>query len=61
VWITVPQLRVIFAWMLERRPTTLAGIVAEVNTVLRRTEEARIYHWVDATGEFPPSRREPDL
>jgi hypothetical protein len=61
VWITVPQLRVIFAWVLERRPTTLAGIVAEVNTVLRRTEEARIYHWVNATGEFPPSRRTPDI
>jgi hypothetical protein len=57
----VPQLRVIFAWVLERRPTTLAGILAEVNAVLRRTEEARIYHWVDATGEFPPSRRELDL
>jgi len=57
----VPQLRVIFAWVLERRPTTLAGILEEVNAVLRRTEEARIYHWVNATGEFPPSRRAPDL
>ena len=50
----------IFAWVLEHRPTTLAGILEEVNAVLRRTEEARIYHWVNATGEFPPSRHEPD-
>ena len=56
----MPQLRVIFAWVLHRQPTTLAGILAEVNDVLRRTEEARIYHWVNATGDFPPSRREPD-
>jgi hypothetical protein len=61
VWITVPQLRVIFAWVLERRPKTLAGLLAVVNDVLRRTEEARIYHWVKVTGEFPPSRREPDI
>ena len=57
----MPQLRVIFARVLHRPPTTLAGILEEVNVVLRRTEEARIYHWVDATGEFPPSRREPDI
>ena len=57
----MPQLRVIFAWVLHRRPTTLAEILEEVSDVLRRTEEARIYHWVNATGEFPPSRRAPDL
>ena len=57
----MPQLRVIFAWVLQRRPTTLAGILEEVNDVLRRTEEARIYHWFNTTGEFPPSRREPDI
>jgi len=57
----VPQLRVIFAWVLHRRPTTLAGILEEVNDVLRRTEEARIYHWFTTTGKFPPSRHEPEI
>ncbi len=28
--------------------------------VLRRNEEARIYHWYAATGEFPPRRGQPD-
>jgi hypothetical protein len=26
------------------------------NRVLRRTEEARIYHWFKTTGAFPPRR-----
>jgi hypothetical protein len=29
---------------------------AQASQVLRRTEEARIYHWHRATGGFPPSR-----
>jgi hypothetical protein len=30
------------------------------HAVLRRNEEARIYHWYKATGEFPPRRSQPD-
>lgn len=50
----------IFARLLHRPPTGLEAILEEVNDVLRRSEEARIYHWVDAHGRFPPSRRKPD-
>jgi hypothetical protein len=28
--------------------------------VLRRNEEARIYHWYRRTKNFPPPREEPD-
>jgi hypothetical protein len=56
----VPQLRVFFARLLHRPPSRLAAILAEVNDVLRRNEEARIYHWVETHGRFPPSRRKPD-
>jgi hypothetical protein len=38
----------------------LATRVADnVSQVLRRTEEARIYHWQRATGRFPPPRPKP--
>jgi hypothetical protein len=53
-------LRVIFGRLLFRPPTGLQAIMEEVNAVLQRSEEARIYHWVNTHGEFPPSRREPD-
>jgi hypothetical protein len=56
----VPQLRVIFAELLSHRPRGLAAIVEEVNAVLRRNEEARIYHWFKTHGQFPPSRQKPD-
>ena len=36
------------------------GDAEEVSRVLRRTEEARIYHWHKATGKFPPRRGRPD-
>jgi hypothetical protein len=56
----VPQLRLIFARQLFRPAEDLETIVAEVNAVLRRTEEARIYHWRQTTGRFPPPRGRPD-
>jgi hypothetical protein len=51
---------VIFARLLHRPPGGLAAILEEVNDVLRRNEEARIYHWIKTHGKFPPSRRKPD-
>ena len=33
-------------------------IAKEITRVLQRTEEARIYHYVHATHEFPPRRGE---
>jgi len=50
----------IFGRLLFRPPTGLAAILEEVNAVLQRNEEARIYHWVNQHGEFPPSRGVPD-
>jgi hypothetical protein len=35
-------------------------IAQEVSRVLRRNEEARIYHWYAKTGRFPPRRGQPD-
>jgi hypothetical protein len=57
----VPQVRVVFGRLLHRPPSGLADILAEINDVLRRNEEVRIYHYLEAHGKFPPSRRKPDL
>ena len=35
---------------------TLETITRELNETLRRKEEARIYHWYQRTGQFPPRR-----
>jgi hypothetical protein len=53
-------MREVFARLLQRNPPNPRQIAEEVSRVLRRTEEARIYHWYAATGTFPPRRREPD-
>ena len=36
-----------------------ARVAQKMSQVLRRTEEARIYHWHHATGGFPPPRPKP--
>jgi hypothetical protein len=58
--LTVPQLREVFARLLQPDPPSPQRIAAEVSRVLRRTEESRIYHWYKATGKFPPPRGRPD-
>ena len=58
--LTVPQMREVFARLLQPEPASAARIAQEVSRVLRRNEEARIYHWYAATGEFPPPRGQPD-
>jgi SRSO17 transposase len=58
--LTVPQLREVFARLLQPDPPRPQRIAEEVSRVLRRTEEARIYHWHTATGKFPPRRAKPD-
>jgi hypothetical protein len=56
--ITVPQMRAIFSRLL-RTPMPSPQQIAEVVTrVLQRNEEARIYHWIKATGTFPPPRHD---
>ena len=42
--LTVPQMREVFARLLQPDPPSPQQIAAEVSRVLRRTEEARIYH-----------------
>lgn len=58
--LTVPQMREVFARLLQPQPASAVRIAEEVSRVLRRNEEARIYHWYAATGKFPPRRGQPD-
>jgi hypothetical protein len=58
--LTVPQMRELFARLLQPKPPGAAQIAEEISRVLRRNEEARIYHWYKATGRFPPRRGRPD-
>ena len=46
--------------LLQPRPPSAAQIAEQVSQVLRRNEEARIYHWFAETGTFPPPRTRPD-
>ncbi len=49
-------MRAIFTELLRKRPPTAREIAAAVSCVLRRNEEARIYHWYSKTKTFPPRR-----
>jgi hypothetical protein len=53
-------MREVFARLLQPKPPSAIRIAEEVSRVLRRHEEARIYHWYAATGDFPPRRSPPD-
>jgi hypothetical protein len=57
--VTVAQMRAIFTELLRKRPPTAREIAAAVSRVLRRNEEARIYHWYSKTKTFPPRRPRP--
>jgi hypothetical protein len=54
-------MREVFARLLQAEPPSASRIAEEVSRVLRRNEEARIYHWYAATGKFPPPRGQPEL
>jgi len=54
--LTVPQIREIILRLLLPTPPSCAKIAREISRVLRRTEEARIYHYHAATKKFPPPR-----
>ena len=56
----MPQIRELFTRLLQPDPPTPRRIAEEIGRVLRRNEEARIYHWYAATRRFPPRRGEPD-
>ena len=53
-------MREVFARLLQPQPPKAGQIAEEISRVLRRNEEARIYHWYKATGKFPPRRGQPD-
>jgi SRSO17 transposase len=57
--LTVSVLREVFSRVLALGRVTLPAIVWELNETLRRTEEARIYHWMENTGKYPPRRPTP--
>jgi SRSO17 transposase len=57
--LTVSVLREAFSRVLALGQVTLERIVGELNETLRRTEEARIYHWLESTGRYPPRRTVP--
>ena len=51
---TVPQMREVLTRLLSQPPPGPSRIAWEVTDALRRNEEARIYHWLARTGQFPP-------
>ncbi len=55
--ITMPQVRQIFTKLLQYPPPPPAHIAKEITSVLKRTEEARIYHYHKTAKRFPPRRR----
>jgi hypothetical protein len=50
----------VFARLLQPHPPSTRQIAEEVNRVLRRNEESRLYAWHAITGQFPPRRGQPD-
>ena len=50
------QVQEVFSRLLQQPPPRPGQIAAAVNRVLRRKEEARIYHWHRKTRTFPPRR-----
>jgi hypothetical protein len=46
----------LFTDLLSDRPPTPKEIAEKISAVLRRNEEARIYHWHKQAKRFPPPR-----
>jgi SRSO17 transposase len=59
--LTVSVLREVFSRVIALERLSLEEIVGELNEVLRRKEETRIYHWIANTGNYPPRRTVPSL
>jgi hypothetical protein len=57
--VTPQQVRQIFSALLRDPPREPERIAEQVNQVLRRNEESRIYAWHHTTKEFPPRRPTP--
>jgi hypothetical protein len=54
--LTLSVLREAFSRIIALQRLTLEAITKELKETLRRKEEARIYHWHQRTGQFPPRR-----
>ena len=59
--VTVSLVRQILTELLRRRVSTVAALARRMSQKLRRTEEARIYHWYEETGDIPPPRPRPGV
>ncbi len=57
--ITASLVRLMFTELLRYPCPKASEVARKVSAKLRRTEEARIYHWYDRTGTFPPPRPGP--
>jgi SRSO17 transposase len=55
--LTASQFRQVFTRLLPRPRPTARQIADEINRVLRRTEEARIYSWIARHNRYPPPRK----
>jgi hypothetical protein len=51
--------RLIFTELLHYPAPSAREVARKVSAKLRRTEEARIYHWYERTNKFPPPRPKP--
>jgi hypothetical protein len=58
--LTPPQVRQVFSCLLRNPPPEPQQIADQVNRVLRRSEESRIYAWHHKTKTFPPRRTIPN-
>jgi hypothetical protein len=58
--VTASQLRQVFTRLLRRPAPGPEQVAQEINSVLRRNEEARIYHYLQRTGSYPPPRPRDD-
>jgi hypothetical protein len=50
----------VFTRLLRRPRPSSREIAEEITRVLRRNEEARIYHYLQRTGTYPPPRSRDD-
>jgi hypothetical protein len=55
----VASVRAIFSELLREPCASADTIARRISRVLRRSEEARIYHWHQATGQLPPPHPPP--
>lgn len=56
---TVPQMRALFTELQREAAAEAERIEDVVSEVLPPSEEARIYHWYKAKGQYPPRSPRP--